>query len=90
MTLYASLLTDLGLRIRALLPDLIKFAYIPRHELYVNGDAPRGSREKSPDFSAIGPAGSFDDHEEHVLVLEFVENSKGKRSKHQALVFITP
>jgi DEAD/DEAH box helicase domain-containing protein len=68
------------------LPDLIKFAYTPRSEIPVNGDSPSSVSRKPgyPDFR-IHPtptSGSLLDEDEHVLVLEFVEKSRGKRGNH--------
>jgi len=71
--------------IRALLPDLVKFAYTPKNQHSINGDAPRHQQENSPDFLCES-TGSAIDAEEHVLVLEFVESSKGKKHRNQALV----
>ena len=71
---------------RALLPDLIKFAYIPRNEHRIHGDADMlkrsGRRESSPDFSVPDPLGLRSENGDHVLVLEFAENSKGKKNKN--------
>ncbi|KAF8556873.1 P-loop containing nucleoside triphosphate hydrolase protein [Imleria badia] len=71
--------------IKALLPDLIKFAYIPRDELRIHAETvsqqQRGGR-RSPDFSI--PSSSQlpgMEEEEHVLILEFAENSRGKKEK---------
>lgn len=79
--------------LRALLPDLIKFAYIPRDDLRINAEVQEqkygGSkgRASSPDFSAFIHKSSEDSsvhgtsHEdEHVLVLEFIGN-KGASKK---------
>ena len=78
---------------RVLLPDLIKFAYIPRDELRVNAEVQAhnfgssGGRERSPDFSAFILRNPDDEsvrgtsHEdEHVLVLDFIAN-KGSSKK---------
>ena len=70
---------------RALLPDLIKFAYIPRAEFVINanGPAPDASAERllrarDADFelpvhnSGLTMAESVDREEEHILVLDFI------------------
>lgn len=65
-----------------MLPDLIRFAYIPRDQLRINsdaqGDASLKGRGGSPDFSAFALASSSSGftqstpHEdEHVLILDF-------------------
>jgi hypothetical protein len=72
------------------LPDLVKFSYIPKNELKVNeNDASVGrARARSPDFT-IGPS-SFKalarEEEGHVLVLEFFDNLKGKKSRNAGCV----
>ena len=78
---------------RALLPDLIRFAYIPRDELRINAETENPSlkdkkdRARSPDFSAftIGGSSAGFSHstpheEEHVLVLDFAA-AKGSAKK---------
>ncbi|KAF8078143.1 P-loop containing nucleoside triphosphate hydrolase protein, partial [Lyophyllum atratum] len=81
--------------LKALLPDQIKFSYIPRNDLRVNEQslsASRGHRERSPDYSAFRNASTskipIDDEEEHVLVLEFVDNARGKKIKNNSLVSV--
>ena len=69
---------------RALLPHLVKFAYIPRTEVQIHGDAQlsHSKREKSPDFSRYGSnqdPGLIHDCDEHVLVLDFEESSRGNK-----------
>jgi len=69
-----------------LLPDLIKFAYIPQSQHRINGDAPAPDLPgKLTDFSAFGSDYSID-NEEHVLVLEFKDGSKRRVSQSKALV----
>jgi len=71
-----------------LLPDLIKFAYIPQNEHRIHGDSEasgkRGSSPYLPDFRLPEPSLSALEDEEHVLVLEFAEKSRGKKSKSTA------
>ncbi|KAL1746966.1 P-loop containing nucleoside triphosphate hydrolase protein [Schizophyllum fasciatum] len=75
--------------LKALLPDLIKFAYIPKNELLVNDTTQQ--RGKSPDFSRYSSraddAGIVD---EHVLILELADNSKGKKSAAQGQLITLP
>ncbi|KAI9456100.1 hypothetical protein HD554DRAFT_2317614 [Boletus coccyginus] len=71
--------------LKALLPDLIKFAYIPRDELRIHAETlsqqQRGGR-RSPDFSILSSSQIPGvEEEEHVLILEFAENSRGRKEK---------
>ena len=73
---------------RALLPELIRFAYIPSIELRIHADSTMSKdREASPDFliSTPGPSKEqtilpSDDDEEHVLVLDFTDAPKGQKN----------
>lgn len=74
---------------RALLPDLVKFAYIPQNQLRIHGDSStvrdadsKRRRGESPDFSAFasGMKGTSTEDEDEVLILEFAENSRGKKN----------
>ncbi|KII88939.1 hypothetical protein PLICRDRAFT_175191 [Plicaturopsis crispa FD-325 SS-3] len=80
--------------LKALLPDLIKFAYIPANDLRVNDTSETtSSRSKEPDFSLAGPSHNSGntEKEEHVLVLDFAENSKGKAGQNaQGNLFSMP
>lgn len=69
---------------RALLPDIVKFSYIPKNDLKVNEEgSSRGKRRaKSPDFTIPSSSGSLTNDEEHVLVLELSDNLKGIRSRN--------
>lgn len=73
---------------RAILPEIVKFAYIPRADLQIHGDSQAKSkkRSRSPDYSAfdssLGTSASgsrITDDEEHVLVLDFVDNARGTK-----------
>ena len=72
------------IRSRALLPDMIKFSYIPKHELHINGDHHSSSREAStlsmgsPSLPRLNTAGGDD---EHVLVLDLAGNSRSKKQQ---------
>jgi hypothetical protein len=61
---------------RALLPDLIRFAYIPR-------------KEHANDEDGLQPSSSAQSQEENVLILDFAE-MKRKGSKKQEMSVITP
>ncbi|KIJ60621.1 hypothetical protein HYDPIDRAFT_32044 [Hydnomerulius pinastri MD-312] len=75
--------------LKALLPDLVKFAYIPRNELRIHAETAsqvQRSGRKSPDFSLNSQGSSSSqlpgmEEDEHVLVLEFAENVKGKEKQ---------
>ncbi|KAG0706339.1 hypothetical protein DFH29DRAFT_995980 [Suillus ampliporus] len=74
--------------IKALVPDIVKFAYIPHNDLRIHAEAISldNKRAISPDFtlhsqSLATPSSSLlpgHEEEEHVLVLEFVEYSRGR------------
>lgn len=73
---------------RALLPHIVKFAYIPRVQLQIHGNtqASSSNRQESPDYSRFDPAVSSSaspdtsvDEDEHVLVLDFEDNSRGHK-----------
>ncbi|KAJ3762940.1 DEAD/H helicase [Lentinula raphanica] len=59
--------------LKALLPEIITFAYVPRNQIQVNSTAK--SSKDEPDFSAFtrDPCKETD----HVLLLEFAESWKG-------------
>ncbi|PFH49106.1 hypothetical protein AMATHDRAFT_76387 [Amanita thiersii Skay4041] len=77
---------DIG-NLRALLPDLITFSYVPRHRSHIN--EPLSSRRD--DFSEYSRYCSSvaQDEDEHVLVLTFAENLKGKKSANPGLPYLT-
>ncbi|KAH7889934.1 DEAD H helicase [Phlebopus sp. FC_14] len=79
--------------LKALIPDLIKFAYIPCNELRIQPSQTQHGR-KSPDFSLSSQARSSQlpgmDEDEHVLVLEFAENSKGKKDRQGVGLSLPP
>lgn len=80
-----------------MLPDLVKFAYTPRIELQIHGDSQSSStgRENSPDYSRFqtlaesSRAHMNTEEEEHVLVLDFVDNVKGKKMFQHGLAILT-
>lgn len=88
-------------RFRALLPDLIRFAFIPRDQLQINADGTPGPaskerRDKSPDFSAFtfsdstsGFSRATQHEDEHVLVLDFAA-AKGSGKKPDAQMYAMP
>lgn len=81
---------------RALLPEVVKFAYTPQSELRIHSDqhVSSGRRERSPDYSAFQSAGASSsrvndvDADEHVLVLDFVDSSWGKKTPGSGYVSV--
>jgi DEAD/DEAH box helicase domain-containing protein len=63
---------------RALLPEIITFAYIPRSMIQINNSS--SSKEIAAD--AFAPTPVYTEEEEHVLVLEMAEKSRGKKSQN--------
>ncbi|KAJ7286047.1 P-loop containing nucleoside triphosphate hydrolase protein [Mycena rebaudengoi] len=68
--------------LKALLPDLVKFAYVPRNEILVHDSQDPGKVKASErtDFRIVGPVDSDQSQrtEDHVLILELVDKSNGK------------
>ncbi|KAG1858378.1 DEAD H helicase [Suillus subalutaceus] len=72
--------------LKALLPDVVEFAYIPHSDLRIHGEtvSQQNKRPNSPDFTLHSQSLAIDtpsgsrlpghEEEEHVLVLEFAEN----------------
>ncbi|KAF5358075.1 hypothetical protein D9756_001743 [Leucocoprinus leucothites] len=79
--------------IKTLLPDLVKFSYIPKNDLKINEGATIASKRRasSPDF-IIGASAyeSRVEEEGHVLVLEFFDNLKGRKSRNAGLSYQQP
>jgi len=74
---------------RALLPDLIRFAYIPADALRINSNDTSTSKKRanSPSFVLTGKNGL--NEEEHVLVLDFVESTKKtKRAEYISVLLL--
>ena len=75
-----------ALTFRALCPDLVKFAYIPKNDLLIHGSdrsvsRREAGRDKGPDYSELGPS-QLQDSQDHVLVLEFKEPVRGRRAEN--------
>ncbi|KIL69576.1 hypothetical protein M378DRAFT_184005 [Amanita muscaria Koide BX008] len=83
------LLSDIA-ELKALVPDMIKFAYVPRSEIqaYENRIATQGKSSDNVDFSL--PSTSKLEDDEHVLVLEFTDNVKGKKSSNVGFPYMNP
>lgn len=60
---------------RALLPDLLKFSYVPTTDLQVNENTGKSSR--SVDYSEA--TSSVNPSQGHVLVMDFEDKANGKR-----------
>ncbi|KAH7910172.1 hypothetical protein BJ138DRAFT_1153504 [Hygrophoropsis aurantiaca] len=75
--------------LKALLPDLIKFAYIPQNEFRIHSETASQNVKNgrnSPDFSMKEKSTSSDsclglEEDEHVLILEFAEKSRRKKEQ---------
>ena len=69
---------------------MVKFAYIPKAELRIHAES-QERRERSPDYAQYSSqAGSSSDDDEHVLVLDLQENSRGKKSANPGFVPPSP
>ncbi|TFK25045.1 DEAD/H helicase [Coprinopsis marcescibilis] len=71
--------------LKALLPDLFRFSYIPKEELLVNG-------EKDRDFEIRPHAGSskLSSDQGNVLILEMADDLKGKKSRNTGFSYTHP
>ncbi|KAL4255986.1 P-loop containing nucleoside triphosphate hydrolase protein [Pleurotus pulmonarius] len=70
--------------LKALLPDVIKFAYIPKAEHNIHG-------ESRPDpFEPSSSTTRIEDDTGHVLILDFAENSKGKKNQNPGFSLAPP
>ncbi|KAH9901228.1 DEAD/H helicase [Cubamyces lactineus] len=96
--LHAPLELEKVAEFKALLPEIVKFAYTPRAELRIHSDQHIGAgrRERSPDYAAFQTTGSSSsrvndvDENEHVLVLDFLDNSRGKKNTGTGLAYALP
>jgi DEAD/DEAH box helicase domain-containing protein len=65
------------------MPDIIRFSYIPRNEIQIYENSVAASAKHvrdSVDFSL--PSSSTLEDKEHVLVLDFADNAKGKKGSN--------
>ena len=65
------------------MPDIITFSYIPRGEIQIYENSVAASEKRvrdSVDFSL--PLSRTLEDKEHVLVLDFADNAKGKKSSN--------
>ncbi|KAI6129159.1 P-loop containing nucleoside triphosphate hydrolase protein [Pisolithus thermaeus] len=84
--------------LKALLPDLINFAYIARDQLRIQAETlsqVQRSGRTSPDFSLRSLEKSSSqlpgiEEDEHVLVLEFADNTRGKKQRTGSLLSLPP
>ncbi|KAG8953362.1 hypothetical protein FRC03_011793, partial [Tulasnella sp. 419] len=68
--------------IKAIIPELIRFAYIPAADLRIHSDKgsqPEGRSKSGRDDDIYAPQTSSIKDDEQVLVLDFVEQKKGKK-----------
>ncbi|KAI6110049.1 DEAD H helicase [Pisolithus sp. B1] len=84
--------------LKALLPDLINFAYIARDQLRIQAETlsqVQRSGRTSPDFSprsleqSSSQLPGIEEHE-HVLVLEFADNTRGRKQRTGSLLSLPP
>lgn len=61
--------------IKAIIPDLLQFGYIPADQIRLDEQDP-GTRKRASSPTYALPSGPILDEDEHVLVLEFVESTK--------------
>jgi len=72
---------------RALLPDLIRFAYIPADALRINSNDTSTSKKRAGSPSFVLTGRNVFDEEVHVLVLDFVESTKRtKRAEYPSVL----
>lgn len=69
--------------VRAIIPDLLRFGYIPADQVKLNASASddksaKSKRGSSPAYAL--PSAPILDEEEHVLLLEFIESTKRTKS----------
>ncbi|KAL7283261.1 hypothetical protein ACG7TL_002690 [Trametes sanguinea] len=96
--LHAPLELEKVAELKALLPEIVKFAYTPKSELRIHSDQQVGPsrRERSPEYAAFQTAGASSsrlndvDEDEHVLVLDFLDNSRGKKNAGTGLAYALP
>ncbi|KAJ7093176.1 P-loop containing nucleoside triphosphate hydrolase protein [Mycena epipterygia] len=74
--------------LKTLLPELVKFAYMPRNEIMVQDVAQ--SSNKTPDFRILDGPYKEEREEEHVLILEFVDKSNGKKIEDPGQMLTAP
>ncbi|KAF8184950.1 P-loop containing nucleoside triphosphate hydrolase protein [Mycena galopus ATCC 62051] len=76
--------------LKTLLPDLVKFAYVPRNELLVH-DFQQSSLSTHTDFQLPNRVDQNEERkEDHVLVLEFVDKSNGKKASSEQMLIAPP
>ncbi|KAH6918791.1 DEAD/H helicase [Coprinopsis sp. MPI-PUGE-AT-0042] len=74
--------------LKALLPDLMRFSYIPKNDLQLHGD-----KEKDFELRAhpqAGPSSATQGEQGHILILDMVDNLKGKKSKNTGFAYSQP
>lgn len=69
---------------RALCPDLVKFAYVPKNELLIHGSnhsAPGRETDRNGGLHhpELGTT-QLQDSQDHVLVLEFKDSGRGQKT----------
>ncbi|KAJ3559889.1 hypothetical protein NM688_g67 [Phlebia brevispora] len=81
--------------LKAILPNLIQFAYIPRVQLQIHEDSRQHEPHKKDEAYAAfdsarsaGPSTDAAEEEEHVLVLDFEDPSRGSKASGTGLLVL--
>ncbi|KAK2467067.1 hypothetical protein APHAL10511_001325 [Amanita phalloides] len=72
------LLSDVA-ELKALIPDTVKFSYVSRNEIQIHENSIKAT-QKPQDAVDFSLPSSSQLEDEHILVLEFTDNLKGKKS----------
>ncbi|KAJ6618312.1 DEAD/H helicase [Mycena sp. CBHHK59/15] len=81
--------------LKTLLPDLVRFAYVPQNEIMVHDPQESSSKgSQVPDFrifnTSTAPEANHAMEGDHVLILEFVDKSNGKKITDSAQMLTAP
>ncbi|KAF8721902.1 hypothetical protein AX14_010114 [Amanita brunnescens Koide BX004] len=74
--------------LKMLIPDTIKFSYVPRTQIQIHENSIAATQRGTVDFSL--PLTGQSEEDEHVLVLEFMDDFKKKRSTNIGFPYSTP
>ncbi|CAK5264861.1 unnamed protein product [Mycena citricolor] len=76
--------------LKALLPDLVKFAYIPHNEVVVNDASNPDSRRAGNEDFRLPSTSTQENDSDHILILEFLDKSNGRKAETSQDVFTAP
>ncbi|KAG8858046.1 hypothetical protein FRB91_010520 [Serendipita sp. 411] len=65
---------------RAVIPDLLRFGYIPADQVRLNSSEDQKGKKRASSPTYALPSASILDDEDHVLVFEFIESTKKYKS----------